>query len=121
MESVSALVIAMIAVILVYVIAGLRIVKEHEQGLVMRFGRFYEAVPAGLQLLVPGIDRLRRVDLRTLVVEERIDPSTGSGKVRIFDESWPARSFDGGEIAVGTPIKVMRLEDQFVIVTKSYS
>ncbi len=100
---------------------AMRIVKEHEQGLVVRFGRFFRVVPSGLQLIVPGVDRVRKVDLRTLTVEERIDPSTGSGKVRIFDESWPAQSFDGGPIGPGTPIRVMRLDGQFVVVTKVYS
>ena len=99
-----------------YSVLGLKIVNEHEQGVVTRFGRFLSVVPPGLQLVVPFVDVLRRVDLRTLAVEQRIDPASGAGKVRIWDEVWPARSADGEQIGPGTPISVVAIDGEFIVV-----
>jgi len=62
-------VIAVLALVIVYVALAVRIVKQHEQGLVERFGRFKSLRDPGLQFIVPFIDRLRRVDMREIVVD----------------------------------------------------
>src|SRR5438132_4821563 len=50
------------------VIAGLRVIKEHERGVVFQFGRFARVVAPGLRVLIPfGIERLVRVDTRASV------------------------------------------------------
>ncbi|NUS63979.1 MAG: slipin family protein [Saccharothrix sp.] len=42
-----------------------RVVKQYEQGLVFRFGRVRQAVRGpGLTMVVPGVDRLRKVNLQ---------------------------------------------------------
>lgn len=58
------------------VIAGLfilsravRIVPEYERGVIFRLGRVMDAKGPGLILLVPGVDKLVRVDLRTIVLD----------------------------------------------------
>ena len=104
---------------LIYAITGLRIIKEHEQGVIMRFGRFHLVVPAGLALIVPFVDVLRRVDLRTLVVEERIDAPAGTGKVRLWGELWPARSLSGEAIGPGTPIQIAAIEGRQIVVDRA--
>ncbi len=101
---------------LLYAGVGLKKIGEHEQGVVLRFGRFMRVVPPGLQLIVPFVDELRRVDLRTLAVEERIDPSFGTGMVRMWDEPWPARSPDATVIGVGTPIRIVGMEGKYIVV-----
>ncbi|MDJ0954714.1 MAG: SPFH domain-containing protein [Acidimicrobiia bacterium] len=62
-------VIAFLVLVVVYVALAVRIVKQHEQGLVERFGRFKSLRDPGLQFIVPFIDRLRRVDMREIVVD----------------------------------------------------
>ncbi len=75
------LVIAFVVLMLSYTFLALQIVKEHEQGIVTRFGKFFAVHPAGLVMIVPFVDQMRKVDLRTLAIIERIEPETGKGKV----------------------------------------
>ena len=64
-------------VVLVVVIAGafvligtaLKIVSQFEKGLVERFGRYDRTVDPGLRLILPFIERIRRVDMREQVVD----------------------------------------------------
>lgn len=69
MQQVGFIVIAIIAMIIAYVALGLKIVRQHEQGLVERFGKYKETLDPGLQLIVPFIERVRRVDMREIVVD----------------------------------------------------
>ena len=109
-------VLLLLVLVVLYAGLGLKKVHEHEQGVIMRFGRFYQVVPPGLALVVPFVDELRRVDLRTLLVEQRIDPQSGTGRVRLWDESWPARSLSGEPIGPGTTIRVAGVDGKHVIV-----
>ncbi len=59
----------LVAVVVVYAALGLKIVKQYEQGLVERFGKYRESLDPGLHLIVPFIDRIRRVDMREIVVD----------------------------------------------------
>jgi regulator of protease activity HflC (stomatin/prohibitin superfamily) len=68
-QAVGFIVIAVIALIIAYVVLGLKIVRQYEQGLVERFGKYRETLDPGLQLIVPFIERIRRVDMREIVVD----------------------------------------------------
>jgi regulator of protease activity HflC (stomatin/prohibitin superfamily) len=49
--------------------ASARIIKQYERGLVFRFGRVLEAVRGpGLTLIVPGADRLRKVNMQIVTM-----------------------------------------------------
>ena len=69
MQTLAVVVIALIAVVVVYVALAVKIVKQHEQGLIERFGKFKTLVDPGLQLIVPFIEVIRRVDMREIVVD----------------------------------------------------
>jgi len=59
MEAALAVVaIALIAIVVVYAGLGLKIVKQHEQGIIERFGKFKTLLDPGLHLMVPFIDRI---------------------------------------------------------------
>jgi regulator of protease activity HflC (stomatin/prohibitin superfamily) len=49
--------------------SAVRILREYERGVVFTLGRFWRVKGPGLVLLVPGIQQLVKVDLRTLVFE----------------------------------------------------
>jgi regulator of protease activity HflC (stomatin/prohibitin superfamily) len=49
--------------------ASIRILREYERGVVFRLGRLIEQKGPGLILLIPAIDRMVRVDLRTIVLD----------------------------------------------------
>ncbi|MBI3283522.1 MAG: slipin family protein [Burkholderiales bacterium] len=53
----------------VVLIAAVYIFREYERGVVFTLGRFSGVAGPGLVLIVPGIQQLVRVDLRTVVLE----------------------------------------------------
>jgi regulator of protease activity HflC (stomatin/prohibitin superfamily) len=53
----------------VWFAASARIIKQYERGLIFRFGRVLEAVRGpGLTLIVPGVDRLRKVNMQIVTM-----------------------------------------------------
>ena len=52
--------------VLFWIISGLRVIQEYEAGVIFRLGRFAEVKRAGLNWIVPGLDRMMKVDLRTV-------------------------------------------------------
>jgi regulator of protease activity HflC (stomatin/prohibitin superfamily) len=69
MPAFAIILIAFIILLVVYVGLGLKIVRQFEAGLVERFGKYRESIDPGLHLIIPFIDRLRRVDMREIVVD----------------------------------------------------
>jgi regulator of protease activity HflC (stomatin/prohibitin superfamily) len=55
--------------IVVLVAASLRILREYERGVVFMLGRFWKVKGPGLVVIVPGIQQMVRVDLRTVVMD----------------------------------------------------
>jgi regulator of protease activity HflC (stomatin/prohibitin superfamily) len=60
-----------VVVALLAAVAGsaIRILREYERAVVFRLGRLIGQKGPGLVLLIPGIDRMVRVDLRTIVLD----------------------------------------------------
>jgi regulator of protease activity HflC (stomatin/prohibitin superfamily) len=65
-------VIAVVALLLVFVLillaSSIRILREYERGVIFRLGRLIAQKGPGLILLIPIIDRMVRVDLRTVTL-----------------------------------------------------
>jgi regulator of protease activity HflC (stomatin/prohibitin superfamily) len=57
-----------LAVAVTVAAASVRILREYERAVVFRLGRLIGQKGPGLILLIPGIDRMVRVDLRTVVL-----------------------------------------------------
>ena len=49
--------------------ASLRILREYERGVVFMLGRFWKVKGPGLVIIIPGIQQMVRVDLRTMVFD----------------------------------------------------
>lgn len=47
----------------------IKVVNEYERGVVFRLGRLVEPRGPGIVYLIPGIERMRRVDLRTITMD----------------------------------------------------
>ncbi|TAK54277.1 MAG: slipin family protein [Gammaproteobacteria bacterium] len=62
-------VIVALVVLLVLVINALKILREYERGVVFTLGRFTGIKGPGLIVLIPGIQKMARVDLRTIVLD----------------------------------------------------
>ena len=65
-------VIAIVALLLIFVLillaSSIRILREYERGVIFRLGRLIAQKGPGLILLIPIIDRMVRVDLRTVTL-----------------------------------------------------
>jgi len=59
-----------IALLIVALLASsLRILREYERGVVFMLGRFWKVKGPGLVIIIPGIQQMVRVDLRTVVFD----------------------------------------------------
>ncbi len=56
-------------VLLLLAIASIKILREYERGVVFLLGRFQRVKGPGLIIVIPGIQQMVRVDLRTLVLD----------------------------------------------------
>jgi regulator of protease activity HflC (stomatin/prohibitin superfamily) len=65
-----ALVVLVVLVIFALIVAGsaVRVLREYERGVIFRLGRLIATKGPGLILLIPLIDRMERVDLRTVTL-----------------------------------------------------
>lgn len=61
--------VGIIVILAILLVAAVRIVPEYQRGVVFRLGRFVGVKGPGLVLIVPFIDRLRRVDLRVVTLD----------------------------------------------------
>ena len=55
--------------IVILVVASLRILREYERGVIFLLGRFWKVKGPGLIIVIPGIQQMVRVDLRTIVMD----------------------------------------------------
>lgn len=60
--------VAVVVLLVVLTGASLRILKEYERGVAFRLGRLRGPLGPGLTLVLPGLDKLIRVDLRTVTL-----------------------------------------------------
>jgi regulator of protease activity HflC (stomatin/prohibitin superfamily) len=56
-------------VIVALLAASVRILREYERGVVFMLGRFWKVKGPGLVIIIPGIQQMVRVDLRTVVFD----------------------------------------------------
>jgi regulator of protease activity HflC (stomatin/prohibitin superfamily) len=58
-----------VLVIVALLASSLRILREYERGVVFQLGRFWRVKGPGLVIIIPGIQQMVRVDLRTVVFD----------------------------------------------------
>jgi regulator of protease activity HflC (stomatin/prohibitin superfamily) len=68
----NVLVLIPVAIVVLWVISGIRIINEYEQGVILRLGRYAGLRTAGLKWIIPFIDRLIVIDMR--VTAEQVPP-----------------------------------------------
>jgi len=60
---------AVLLVLAMLLLSAFRILREYERGVVFQLGRFWQVKGPGLILLIPVIQQMVRVDLRTVVLD----------------------------------------------------
>ncbi|MCC7486146.1 MAG: slipin family protein [Burkholderiales bacterium] len=58
-----------IILVAILVFASFRVLREYERGVVFLLGRFWRVKGPGLVVVIPGIQQMVRVDLRTVVLD----------------------------------------------------
>ena len=58
-----------IAVIVALLASAIRILREYQRGVVFMLGRFYKVKGPGLIIIIPVVQQMVRVDLRTIVLD----------------------------------------------------
>jgi regulator of protease activity HflC (stomatin/prohibitin superfamily) len=69
MTAVLVFVVMLVAVVATLAAMSIRVLREYERAVVFRLGRLLGEKGPGLVLLIPGIDRMVRVDLRTVTLD----------------------------------------------------
>jgi regulator of protease activity HflC (stomatin/prohibitin superfamily) len=60
---------AILFVLFVVMVSGVKIIRPYERGLVERLGKYRNTVEPGLRLIIPFIERMEKVDMRERVVD----------------------------------------------------
>src|SRR5437016_3796082 len=60
---------AAIAILVAFVLSGLKILREYQRAVVFRLGRLVGARGPGIVYVIPGIEKALRIDLRTITME----------------------------------------------------
>lgn len=58
-----------LAVVLVFFVSAIRILREYERGVIFMLGRFWKVKGPGFILVIPIIQQMEKVDLRTVVMD----------------------------------------------------
>lgn len=61
--------ITIVFIVVALLVSSIRILREYERGVVFMLGRFWKVKGPGLILIIPGIQQMVRVDLRTVVFD----------------------------------------------------
>jgi regulator of protease activity HflC (stomatin/prohibitin superfamily) len=63
------LLITIIIILVIYLLGGLRVINQYQQGIVLTLGRFTSVRKPGLQLIFPIFQHMIRVDMRTNTID----------------------------------------------------
>ena len=58
-----------LAVLILYLLASIKILREYERGVVFRLGRLIGAKGPGIIFIIPGVDKLLRISLRLVTLD----------------------------------------------------
>jgi regulator of protease activity HflC (stomatin/prohibitin superfamily) len=69
MGAISPTIFFLIIFLIILAAASIKILREYERGVIFRLGRLIGAKGPGLIFIIPGVDKLLRISLRTVVLE----------------------------------------------------
>lgn len=55
--------------IVLFILSGVKVLKEYERGVVFRLGRIVEPKGPGLRFIIPGIDKMLKIGLRVITLD----------------------------------------------------
>ncbi len=109
-----AAILGVLIIVFMFLAASIKVVREYERGVLFRLGRLVGAKGPGLFFIIPGVDRIQVIDLRTVTYDARMIKVITKDNIRCDIDSFVY-------YRVIDPIKaVMEVED-FVGATQNLS
>jgi regulator of protease activity HflC (stomatin/prohibitin superfamily) len=65
----DALIIILIVVAVLFVLSGIKIINQYERGVVLTLGRYTGMINPGLRIVIPVIQQVRKVDVRSTPID----------------------------------------------------
>jgi regulator of protease activity HflC (stomatin/prohibitin superfamily) len=106
----AVVVLVAVAAVLALAASAVRVLREYERAVVFRLGRLVGAKGPGLVLLIPFVDRMVRVDLRTVTLD--IPPQD-----LITRDNVPARVNAVAYFRVVDPVSAIIAVERFLVAT----
>ncbi|MDY6912816.1 MAG: SPFH domain-containing protein, partial [Chloroflexota bacterium] len=69
MSSAMILVIIVVVALLIIVTSAIKIVQQYELGVIFRLGRLVGTKKAGIRLIIPFIDQMKKIDTRVITID----------------------------------------------------
>ena len=63
------IVLGVLVALLLLIVVSIKILREYERGVIFMLGRFHKVKGPGLIIVIPGIQQMVRMDLRTIVLD----------------------------------------------------
>lgn len=60
-----AILIFLLVIVLLVIIPGVRIINQYERGVILRLGKYSRTLSPGFRIIIPYIDKMIKVDIRT--------------------------------------------------------
>ena len=61
--------IVVIVLVVMFLAAAIKILNEYERAVIFRLGRIREVKGPGLIIIIPGVDKMVRIDMRTITMD----------------------------------------------------
>src|SRR3954462_11262872 len=104
-------VVLLLLLVLLFLISAIKVAREDERGVVFRLGRLLpEPKGPGLFILIPVVDRMVRVDLRTITL--KIPPQEGITKDKV-----PVRGNAVADFRIVEPKAAIVQVENFMVAT----
>src|SRR5213080_901399 len=111
MTAVIVIVVVLAVLLVLFLVSAIRVMREYERAIVFRLGRLFpEPKGPGLFLLIPIVDRMVRVDLRTVTLN--IPPQEV-----ITKDNVPARVNAVAYFRIGEPKAAVVRVENFMVAT----
>ncbi|MDX9822001.1 MAG: SPFH domain-containing protein, partial [Syntrophales bacterium] len=62
-------IIVVIVLVVMFLASAIRILNEYERGVIFRLGRIIDTKGPGLIILIPVVDKMVRIDMRTITMD----------------------------------------------------
>lgn len=65
MEAITTFIAIIFVVLIFLILPGIRVINQYERGIVLRLGKYSHTLSPGLRVIIPYIDKMVKVDVRT--------------------------------------------------------